>query len=74
MENSSDHVKICHIVFYKTIQVSEKFIRTALQKAVAGVVQCDGRGKHAPKNKCSIDTLNLITKHLDQFPKVESHY
>lgn len=34
----------------------------------------DGRGRHAPPNKTADWKLNLIRKHIESFPTMESHY
>ena len=39
---------------------------------IASVI--DGRGRHTPPNKTADWKLNLIRKHIESFPTMESHY
>ena len=74
VDGNDVRVPVCRIVFMKTLQVSEKFIRNAVRKSVLGIVQEDKRGQGASANKTSDESLKRIHEHIDSFPKVESHY
>ena len=73
-EDRNERTEVCRIVFYKTLQVKEKFVRCALSTSEAGVAKGDARGGIEPKNKSSKTQLEEVQQHINMFPKVESHY
>ncbi|ESO91835.1 hypothetical protein LOTGIDRAFT_163196 [Lottia gigantea] len=70
------HVKVCKRFFLATLCVSSGPVYTALaEKGEAGTfVGEDKRGPHTPSNKTSEERLDLVRKHIESFPKIESHY
>ena len=72
--HGADRIEVCKSVFYKTLQVKEKFIRYAVQASNLGVAKKETRGKHAPSNKRKPDDVQRIRDHINMFPRVESHY
>ena len=73
-EGASQQVEVCKNVYYKTLQVKEKFVRVAVATSTSGVAKPDQRGKKTPPNKKGPEDLKRIHDHLNMFPKVESHY
>ena len=37
-------------------------------------IRTDNRGRHKPKHAANEDTLNILKKHINSFPREESHY
>ena len=37
-------------------------------------IRTDKRGRHKPKHAANEDTLNILKKHINSFPREESHY
>lgn len=69
-------VKICQKLFLNTLGITEKIMRTALEKLQdTGVILKDRRGGRC-KAAVEIDQANrkLIENHINRFPRVESHY
>lgn len=73
--NGESHL-VCKDFFLKTLDVSEKMIRTAVIKANRGVGEIlspDKRGRHIPGNKDE-GRINFANEHIDSFPAVPSHW
>ncbi|ESO90767.1 hypothetical protein LOTGIDRAFT_163649 [Lottia gigantea] len=70
------HVKVCKKFFLATLCVSSGPVYTALaEKGEASTfVGEDKRGHHTSSNKTSEERLDLVRKHIESFPKIESHY
>lgn len=69
-------VNVCQPYFLRTLDISDKMVRTALKKARRGVGNIpspDKRGRHIPSNKLYQDDLKFANDHIDSFPKVPSH-
>lgn len=69
-------VNVCRFLFLNTLSITERVLRTAVQKvAGSGVVMKDKRGGR-PQSKQELDARfrDLCIKHIDRFPRVESHY
>lgn len=70
-------VKICKKCFLLTFGESTKFITTVINKkeaSLSGITAEDGRGKGASYHKLSMETLDLVRKHISELPAYESHY
>ncbi|CAF4948439.1 unnamed protein product [Pieris macdunnoughi] len=74
---NSETVNVCQPFFLRTLDISDKMVRTALKKARRGVGNIpspDKRGHHIPCNKFSEDNIKFANDHIDSFPKVPSHW
>lgn len=69
-------MKVCKKLFRSTLNCSDKFIRTAVNKVKeSGVTDKDNRGGRV----CSVKDLDerkhlIIKAHINRFPRVESHF
>lgn len=69
-------VNVCRYLFLNTLSITERVLRTAVQKvSESGVVIKDKRGGR-PQSKQELDarSRDLCVKHIDRYPRVESHY
>ena len=73
-ENGTERIQVCRNVFYKTLQVKEKFVRYTLQASEMGAAKKDQQGTHAPKQKISQPEQKVIQDHINMFLNIESHY
>ncbi|KAL4706389.1 hypothetical protein ACJJTC_004159 [Scirpophaga incertulas] len=68
---------VCQSFFLQTLNISDKMVRTALEKARRGagnIPSPDKRGRHTPSNKLKTDSVKFANDHIDSFPKVPSHW
>ena len=77
LTNNGKRIRVCGNFFCKTLDlkirsVQKYFIVHRGSIGLGSVV--DGRGRHAPPNKTADWKLNLIRKHIESFPTMESHY
>jgi hypothetical protein len=74
---SPTRMRVCQKFFLSTLNVSPKTVETAQAKFGRNnaTVSPDGRGKyerpHSPK---TLEMRNAVLEHINQFPKVPSHY
>lgn len=69
-------VQVCKLLFLNTLSVSDKSVRTALaKKTETGITERDKRGGR-PQSQVERDAVikDLVTQHINRFPRVESHY
>lgn len=57
-----------------TLNIGNKTIRTALKKCGEHDVEGELRGNHGKQRKLCPEIVNLVSKHINEFPRVESHY
>lgn len=72
-----DTVVVCQPFFKKTLDISDKMVRTAIEKARRGVCEIispDKRGRHVPSNKYDNLKIQFAKDHIDMFPAVPSHW
>lgn len=69
-----DSKEVCQKFFLGTLGVSVTFVTNALRKSNCGMTLDDQRGKKEPRNKIKEELKNKIRKHIEEFPKYESHY
>lgn len=68
-------VIVCKKFFLGILQISDGRLTRALQKVVLGkVVGSDDRGRRPPKNKTSIEQMEVVRNHIASFPSYQSHY
>uniref|UniRef100_A0A6P7GSZ8 Uncharacterized protein LOC114346386 n=1 Tax=Diabrotica virgifera virgifera TaxID=50390 RepID=A0A6P7GSZ8_DIAVI len=68
-------VQVCKQFFLATYDISSKKVETALKKLTpSGITEIDHRGHKEPPNKKSEDVKNIIRKHIQELPVVDSHY
>lgn len=67
-------IDVCKNFFLGTLGISETVVRNTIKKSSYGIVEEDKRGKKEPPNKTKIEVIDRIKKHIESFPKYESHY
>ncbi|KAL2086584.1 hypothetical protein ACEWY4_017643 [Coilia grayii] len=69
-------IRVCKDFFLKTLDVSEKFARSAggHSSSELGITPPSKKGRHAPPNKVPESSKDKIREHINSFPKLESHY
>ena len=71
----NDHgsvVQVCQTMFLNTLDVSEKMVHYNLSNAKHDMVT--PKKRPTPQNKTADEVLDDVIKHIDSFPRVESHY
>lgn len=68
--------RVCKLFFMATLNIGDRTIRTALKKGGYNKEYVEGelRGNHGKQKKLSPDIVTLVTNHINEFPRVESHY
>ena len=69
--------RVCGNFFCKTLDLKLRSIQKFLtvHRGRLGLASLsDGRGRHVPRNKTEPWKLDLVRKHIESFPSVESHY
>lgn len=67
-------IRVCKTFFKNTLDISDRPIRTVMEKQVAGIFLADdNRGKHGNHSKTDESILNGIRAHIDSLPKLEIH-
>ncbi|XP_072394907.1 uncharacterized protein [Diabrotica undecimpunctata] len=70
-----EKIRVCKIFFKNTLDISERFVNTSLQKTDEhGFVQPDLRGRHSNHPKLSEELIQSIKDHINSIPRIESHY
>ncbi|CAG9765951.1 unnamed protein product [Ceutorhynchus assimilis] len=70
-------IPVCKTFFINTLDISDRVVRTALEKtSTLGLVDLDKRGgrKSEAIMARDIQIRYDIEKHIDRFPRMESHY
>ena len=69
--------KVCKRFFLATLGISEKMMRTTLEKSNRSemcVPSPDNRGKHPPGIKLNENQIGLMDEHIESFPVVPAHW
>ncbi|KAG5876383.1 hypothetical protein JTB14_022653 [Gonioctena quinquepunctata] len=77
LTRNNEKVLVCKKFFLGTLGISERTMRTALKKVNAsGTVELDKRGGRQSQEvkKRDFTIHEAIEKHINEFPKIESHY
>lgn len=73
--NGDDNAVVCQKFFLDTLGVSEKTVRTALDKvSPEGLLMSENRGVHTNRGNRMDDEKDRIKRYIESFPKTESHY
>ena len=69
-------VQVCKVAFLRIFGISNGRLDRALRAQIlnSGSPHNDMRGKHAPGNKTSEDSIATVKAHIECFPKYKSHY
>ncbi|KAJ8688004.1 hypothetical protein QAD02_023799 [Eretmocerus hayati] len=72
-------VRVCKVMFMNTLGISGKFVNTALKKArnkSEAIVDRRGRNRGTKDNlnKVRTELRASVVKHINLFPRIESHY
>lgn len=68
-------VRVCRTFFHNTLNISQTFVTTALnKKEPGGIIAADGRGKHDQHAKTPEFVKQHVREHIGKFPVEESHY
>lgn len=76
LPKKESEISVCKKLFLNTLCVTEKTVRTVLSKIKeSGVLETEKRGGRAKSLQDRDKTVrDAITKHINRFPRVESHY
>ncbi|KAG5883085.1 hypothetical protein JTB14_003196 [Gonioctena quinquepunctata] len=77
LRRNNEKVLVCKKFLLGTLGISERTMRTALKKVNAsGIVEPDKRGGRQSQEvkKRDFTIHKAIEKHINKFPKIESHY
>lgn len=67
--------RVCKTFFHSTLDISQTFVTTALNKKEAGgIIAADERGKHKHHSKVPEFVRQGVRDHIMKFPIEESHY
>lgn len=69
--------RVCKIFFKNTLAITDRFLRTVLEKkgsSASGMIGLDCRGKHEKHRKTDAEVLKAIKEHINSIPRMESHY
>ncbi|XP_055377150.1 uncharacterized protein LOC129609243 [Condylostylus longicornis] len=74
--SEGDRTRVCKKFFMTTLDVGDRFIRTAILKIKDNLhsIDEDRRGKHNNHQKIPEDVLTSIKDHINSFPRIEAHY
>lgn len=77
LTSGNDLHRVCKTLFLNTLGISERTMRTALEKLdSSGIVEGEKRGGRQSASVVERDSLlrEAILNHIARFPRVESHY
>ena len=77
LPNNGKRMRVCGNFFCKTLDIKIRSLQkyfTVHRGSIGLGCVIDGRGRHTPPNKTADWKLNLIRKHIESFPTMESHY
>lgn len=67
--------RVCRDFFMKTLDIKRKTIDYNVSKKQHGTYGGkDMRGRHIAPNKTDYERVTFVKKHIESFPKLESHY
>lgn len=71
------NVRVCKLFFKNTLDINDRNIRTVMEKKgknATAIFDDDQRGKHKNHPTVDVEISNGIKEHIDNIPRVESHY
>ncbi|KAI8420441.1 hypothetical protein MSG28_008931 [Choristoneura fumiferana] len=73
---NEQRIRVCKLFFMNTLSISDKTIRTVVQKTSkhTGIQLKDGRGKHDNHHKLDASLVDGVKAHINSIPRIESHY
>ncbi|XP_063391873.1 uncharacterized protein LOC134677368 [Cydia fagiglandana] len=76
LENGNGKQRVCANFFQKTLNISNGPINTAVKHmgSTGSFIGQDNRGKKYPGNKISEQARNMVKRHIESLPAMESHY
>ncbi|XP_048125447.1 uncharacterized protein LOC125311430 [Alosa alosa] len=76
LTSDGQQVRVCKDFFLKTLDMSEKFARSAggLRHSELGMTPPSKKRRHTPQNKVPESSKDKIREHINSFPTLESHY
>lgn len=76
IDNHGRVISVCKTIFLNTLGISEKTVRTALNKRTEeGLVSVDRRGgRFANLKQKDVEIRNAVLAHIQKFPRMESHF
>lgn len=71
----NEKVRVCRTFFLKTLGIGKKTVHLAVGRKNAGIFASDdSRGKQQSVNKTPSESIEMVRKHIESFPKMQSHY
>lgn len=67
-------VRVCKVFFTHTLGISDRVVRTVINKTNDGFLEAEKRGKHGKQKKIDESIKEGIIKHINSIPRIESHY
>ena len=75
LPSEGGNVRVCSSFFINTLNIGKKTVHNAMKKKSHGVFAAqDERGIFPSANKTSSEQLAEVRRHIEQFPRMESHY
>ena len=71
---SGEIVRVCRSYFTSTLGIGRKTVECAFMRRSMSLTPVDKRGRRTPHNKTPDADLDTVRKHIEAFPRVESHY
>lgn len=73
--NEEKKVRVCRDFFLKTLDIGRKTVDYSLQRKTHGTYgRKDMRGTSSSANKLDQSLVDSVKRHIESFPKMESHY
>lgn len=76
-DKDGEKIRVCKSFFMSTLDVSDRFIRTVVDKSrsdVSGIIMEDRRGKHGNHSRVDNNIKDGVRHFIKAIPKIESHY
>ena len=75
LQKNETKIPVCKPFFESTLSVKPRVIQHLMEKARhSSTPISDLRGHHKPGNTLPEETVEYVRKHIESFPKMESHY
>lgn len=74
-EIDSTRFRVCKIFFKNTLGITDRPIRTVINKMDSnGILEGEQRGKHGKHKKVADTLTEAVKNHIDSIPRIESHF